>query len=65
MAQQYDDLKMLAKLPKGSEIYNKKLKQYQELSKARLEAQERAQDIRLAKMKRQFEFEKLEIKQKR
>ena len=36
MAQEYDDLNMLARLPKGSDLYNKKLKQYEELSKARL-----------------------------
>lgn len=39
MAQEYDDLKILSKLPKGSDLYNKKLRQYEELSQARHEAQ--------------------------
>lgn len=39
MAQEYDDLRILSKLPKGSELYNVKLKQYQDLSKHRMEAQ--------------------------
>lgn len=54
MAQEYDDLMILSKLPKNSEIYNAKMKQYVELSKHRMEAQEKAQKQRIEKMKRQF-----------
>lgn len=39
MAQEYDDLLILSKLPKGSELYNVKMKQYTELSKHRMEVQ--------------------------
>ena len=39
IAQEYDDLKILSKLPKGSELYNMKMKQYTELSKQRMEVQ--------------------------
>lgn len=38
-AQEYDDLLILSKLPKGSELYNVKMKQYAELSKKRMEVQ--------------------------
>ena len=59
MAQEYDDLLILSKLPKGSELYNVKMKQYTELSKHRMEVQQKAQKQRIQKMKRQFEFEKI------
>ena len=38
-AQEYDDLLILSKLPKGSQLYNVKMKQYAELSKKRMEVQ--------------------------
>ncbi len=57
-AQEYDSLNLLAKIPKTSELYQVKLKQYQELSKLRDEYKKEAQQKRIDKMKREFEYEK-------
>jgi hypothetical protein len=48
----------LAKIPKTSDLYQVKLKQFQELSKLRDEYKKEAHQKRIDKMKREFEYEK-------
>jgi hypothetical protein len=56
LAQEYDSLQILAKLPKDSEIYKLKLNQYQELTKIREDLVKQAHEQRFQKVKRQFEM---------
>jgi hypothetical protein len=58
VAQEYDALNVLARLPKDSELYAAKLKQFQEMSKMRQELKDRVQKVRLEKVRREFEMEK-------
>lgn len=54
-AQEYDQLRVLQRLPKDSELYGYKLKQYKELSAMRAEAEKVLQEQRLEKIKRDFD----------
>jgi len=58
VAQEYDALNLLARLPKESELYQAKLKQFQEMSRMRQELKDKAQKVRLEKVRREFELEK-------
>ena len=59
-AQEYDQLRVIEKLPKDSEIYMYKLKQYKELSAMRAEVEKVLQEQRLEKIKRDFERQKVD-----
>ena len=54
-AQEYDQLRVVQKLPKDSELYQHKLRQYKELSAMRAEVEKVLQEQRLEKIKRDFE----------
>ncbi len=58
VAQEYDALNVLARLPKDSELYAIKLKQFQEMSRIRQELKDKIQKVRLDKVRREFEMEK-------
>lgn len=49
---------MLARLPKDSEIYVVKMKQFQEMSRMRQELKDKIQRVRLEKVRKEFEMEK-------
>ena len=59
-AQEYDQLRVIDKLPKDSELYHYKLKQYKELSAMRAEVEKVLQEQRLEKIKRDFERQKVD-----
>jgi len=59
-AQEYDQLRVIEKLPKDSELYAYKLKQYKELSAMRAEVEKVLQEQRLEKIKRDFERQKVD-----
>lgn len=54
-AQEYDQLRVIQRLPKNSDIYEYKLKQYKELSAMRTEVEKVLQEQRLEKIRRDFE----------
>lgn len=54
VAQEYDALNLLARLPKDSELYAVKMKQFQEMTKMRQELKDKVQKVRLDKVKREF-----------
>mmetsp|Transcript_16153 Transcript_16153/g.25039 ORF Transcript_16153/g.25039 Transcript_16153/m.25039 type:complete len:113 (-) Transcript_16153:2239-2577(-) len=58
-AQEYDQLRVIQKLPQNSEIYEHKMKQYKELSGMRVEIEKILQEQRLEKIKRGFERKKI------
>ena len=57
-AQEYDQLRVIEKLPKDSELYAYKLKQYKELSAMRAEVEKVLQEQRLQKIQRDFDRQK-------
>jgi hypothetical protein len=58
VAQEYDALNLLARLPKDSELYGVKLKQFQEMSRMRQDLKDKIQKVRLEKVRREFEMER-------
>lgn len=59
-AQEYDQLRVIQRLPKGSDLYAYKLQQYKELSAMRAEVEKVLQEQRLEKIKRDFERQKVD-----
>lgn len=59
-AQELDQLRLIQALPKGTDLYNMKMKQFKELSAMRVEVEKVLQEQRLEKIKRDFERQKLE-----
>ena len=59
-AQELDQIRVLQKLPKDSELYAHKLKQFRELSAMRVEVEKVLQEQRLEKIQRDFEKQKIE-----
>ena len=59
-AMDYDDLKLISQLPKSSELYKIKVKQYSDLTKMRTEIEKVLQEQRLEKIRRDFEIQKYE-----
>lgn len=57
-AQEFDQLRMLQRLDKNSDLYEYKLKQFKELSAMRAEAEKVLQEQRIEKLKRDFDREK-------
>lgn len=51
-------MRILQKLPKGSEVYKMKLKQFKELSAMRLEVEKVLQEQRLEKVQRDYARQK-------
>lgn len=52
VAQEYDALNILARLPKDSELYAVKMKQFQEMSRIRQELKDKIQKVRFDKVRR-------------
>lgn len=59
-AQELDQLRMLQALPKDTDLYEMKLKQFKELSAMRTEVEKILQEQRLEKIKRDYERQKLD-----
>lgn len=57
MQQEQNDIRILAALPKGSEIYNAKLEHYKEMTQIRMRMEAMLQELSLGRMKRNFERE--------
>ena len=55
MQQEQNELKLLAALPKGSELYNAKLDHYKEMTQIRMRMEAMLQEIALNRMKKNFE----------
>lgn len=60
IAQEYDHLRVISRLPTNSEMYRFKMDQYKELSQQRNEIEKVLQEQRLEKIRRDFEREKFE-----
>ncbi|EGR31823.1 hypothetical protein IMG5_101270 [Ichthyophthirius multifiliis] len=56
--QEIDDLRVLSRIPVGTELYRFKMEQYKQLSTTRAEIEKIVQEQRLAKMRRKFELER-------
>ena len=56
-----DALRMLERIPPGSDLYKFKLEQYKELSTQRAEAAKLIQEHGLKKMKKQFDMRNREL----
>ena len=63
-ASEFDELRILSKLPKGSEIYKHKMQQYKEMSAMRAEMEKILQEQKFEKIKREFERQKIEDERK-
>ena len=59
-AQEFDQLRILSKLPKDSDLYRHKMQQYKEMSAMRSEMEKVLQEQKLEKLRRDFEKEKIE-----
>ena len=59
-ASEFDELRILSKLPKGSEIYKHKMQQYKEMSAMRAEMEKILQEQKFEKIRREFERQKIE-----
>ena len=57
MQQEQNDIRILAALPKGTEIYNAKLEHYKEMTQIRMRMEAMLQELSLGRMKRNFERE--------
>ena len=55
--QEQNDLRILAALPKGSDLYNAKLEHYKEMTGIRMRMEAMLQELTLGRMKRNFERE--------
>jgi hypothetical protein len=55
--QEQNDLRILAALPKGSEIYNTKLEQYKEIAGIRMRMEAMLQELSFGRIKKNFERE--------
>ena len=59
MAQEYDALNVIARLPKDSEIYHLKMKQFMEMSKMRQDVKDKIHQVRMQKVKKEFDMFKI------
>ena len=59
-AQEYDQLRLISKLPVNSELYRYKMDQYKEISTMRTEVEKVLQEQRLEKIRRDYEKQKYE-----
>ena len=63
-AQEFDQLRILSKLPKDTEVYRHKMAQYKEMSAMRAEMEKLLQEQKLEKIRRDFEVQKMEDQRK-
>ena len=63
-AAEFDELRILSKLPKGSEIYKHKMNQYKEMSAMRSEMEKILQEQKFEKIRREYEKQKIEEERK-
>lgn len=59
-SQELDQLRVIQRLPKDSELYEIKVRQFREMTAMRSEVEKVLQEQRLAKIRRDFEKQKLE-----